>query len=214
MIEFPKSFAIGIPTVNQFEFLQQNINALVKYLPKQRIYIYNNSKHALQTKVKTPNNAVIFESGKNVGVAASWNTMLTDMKANGYDYGLILNDDIVLSERIKEIHDYLKHDIEFARITNDWSVFLISLKVFSKVGLFDEKFFPAYFEDCDYQYRMKLKDVKVDYPRLLIPATYRTSSSIKEDPSLNENYQANRRYYIKKWGGEPFRETFKTPFNK
>jgi GT2 family glycosyltransferase len=206
-------FSIGIPTINQFDYLQESINALNKYLPDVDIIIYNNSNINLLTKIKINNNIKIIGTGYNVGVAAAWNTMLADMKANGYEYALILNDDIVLSENIKLIHEYLELKPSFARILNDWSVFLISIETYSKVGLFDEKFFPAYFEDCDYQYRMFLNNISVDFPRFLIPEIYRTSCSIKENPNLNKNYRINRQYYIQKWGGEPNQELFTKPFN-
>jgi GT2 family glycosyltransferase len=205
--------AIGIPTINQFDYLQENLDAIHKYLPDVQVYIYNNSNFNLLTKIKTHDNTKIFGSGCNIGVAAAWNVMLTDMEANGFEYGLILNDDIVLSSNISYINDFISQKPKFARILNDWSVFLISLEVFKQIGLFEEKFFPAYFEDSDYAYRLKLAGINTDFPKILIPQTYRNSSSIKENPNLNSNFLTNRSYYIQKWGGEPSYELFKKPFN-
>lgn len=208
-----KKLAIGIPTINRFDFLKENLDAIYRYLPVTDVYIYNNSSRNLSTKVKLSKNVKILGCGTNIGVAASWNTMLTDMKSNGFDYALILNDDIVLSENIKNIYELLDTNLSFARIINDWSVFLISMQTFDKVGLFDEKFYPAYFEDCDYNYRLKLAKIETEFPKILIPEVYRNSSSIELNPSLNINYMENRLYYIRKWGGEPMYEVFINPFN-
>lgn len=208
-------FAVGIPTINQPELLNECVNAVLQHLPSVTIFIYNNGK-SRYLNMKNYKNIKVMHSGSNIGVAASWNIMLTDMKSMGMDYGLILNDDIVISEKITQIHEYINRNNKpaFARIMNDWSIFLISMATFQKVGLFDDNFFPAYYEDCDYQYRMKLAKINVDYPNFLVPAVYRTSCSIKTDPSLNDNYLTNKEYYEKKWGGSPFQETYTTPFNK
>lgn len=206
--------AVGIPTINRFDYLQDNLDAINKYIPDIPVYIYNNSIYNIITKIKTYGTPKIIGCGKNIGVASAWNIMLTDMRANGFEYGMILNDDIVLSPNISYIHDFLSQKPDFARIINDWSVFIISLDIFNKVGLFDENFFPAYFEDSDYNYRLKLAGVNTDYPKILIPQTYRVSSSINKNPELNLRFLENRQYYIDKWGGEPSYETYKKPFNK
>jgi GT2 family glycosyltransferase len=205
--------AVGIPTINQFDYLQDNLDAINQYLPNIQIYIYNNSIYNIVTKVRTYSNTKIMGSGTNIGVAAAWNIMLTDMRANGFDYALILNDDIVLSKDISHIYEFVSQKRQFARILNDWSVFLISLDTFSQIGLFDEKFYPAYFEDSDYNYRMKLAGISTDFPKILIPQTYRVSSSITKEPELNTKFLENRKYYIDKWGGEPTYELYKKPFN-
>lgn len=206
--------AIGIPTISQFDYLQDNLDAINKYLPDIQVYIYNNSIYNIITKIRTYGNTKIMGTGTNIGVSAAWNIMLTDMRANGYEYGLILNDDIVLSNNIIHISDYISQKPKFARIINDWSVFLISLDTFNDIGLFDENFYPAYFEDSDYNYRLKLAGIETQFPKILIPQTYRTSSSITANRELNTRFLENRKYYIEKWGGEPTYELFKKPFNR
>ncbi len=81
-------------------------------------------------------------------------------------------------------------------------------------GLPDELFAPAYFEDNDLLRRMDLSGSK----RIAVQAKYRHvgSSVIKYDKNLRKqnkvSHERNKEYYIKKWGGEPGRETFDTPF--
>jgi hypothetical protein len=38
--------------------------------------------------------------------------------------------------------------------------------------------------------------------------------TLAKDYSYNSNFEVNRAYYKRKWGGEPEQETFTTPFNK
>jgi thiol-disulfide isomerase/thioredoxin len=86
--------------------------------------------------------------------------------------------------------------------------------IFEKVGDFDENLYPAYFEDNDYLYRMKLANIMVEKSMKLVPLVMRHSSSINKDPKLNKDFIKNKNYFVDKWGGEPNREKFKKPFNK
>jgi GT2 family glycosyltransferase len=85
--------------------------------------------------------------------------------------------------------------------------------IVDQIGNFDENFQRCYFEDNDYQYRMKLAGIPVIYEPSLNPEIYRNSQTILKDPLLS-NFIDNRNYFIQKWGGDPEKETFKTPFNQ
>jgi GT2 family glycosyltransferase len=80
------------------------------------------------------------------------------------------------------------------------------------VGEFDEAFEKCFFEDNDYEYRMRLAGITIRYEDALNSEVYRNSQTIEKDPLLG-GYLSNREYYIKKWGGLPDSETYKTPFN-
>jgi len=82
------------------------------------------------------------------------------------------------------------------------------------VGKFDECFYPAYYEDNSYKYRMKLAGISVLNTPELNPLVYKNSSSLAKDPSILEDSKKNKELYIKMWGGEPNQEKFKTPFNE
>ena len=83
-------------------------------------------------------------------------------------------------------------------------------------GFFDEHYFPAYFEDNDYHWRMKQRKLKALKTNLAMYFHY-GSRTIEADEKVkaqsNTGYTINREYYIKKWGGRPGSETFATPFN-
>lgn len=85
-----------------------------------------------------------------------------------------------------------------------------------RVGYFDENFFPGYFEDNDYRYRIKLTNTKITSIPLL--AEHQTSSTLNSSDKFkqknNVSFQENYNYYISKWGGPPNHEIYITPFNK
>ena len=96
----------------------------------------------------------------------------------------------------------------------NWCSFILSADAYQKTGAFDEKFFPAYYEDNDYFRRMSIAEVPMIFNGMLNPVVYRNSMTIAKDQTLNNNFEANRQYYISKWGGLPAQETFGTPFNQ
>jgi GT2 family glycosyltransferase len=93
-------------------------------------------------------------------------------------------------------------------------VFAIHRNTYTLVGQFDEAFYPAYFEDNDYKYRLKLKNVDSQIQTFLDPIIYRNSMSMQKDKALASGFMKNRDYYIAKWGGRPGEEKFDKPFNK
>jgi O-antigen biosynthesis protein len=99
----------------------------------------------------------------------------------------------------------------------DFSCFLIKRETIRSIGYFDESFYPAYFEDNDYHYRIKLSGGHAyRYNQAIYfhygSRTIKAGQQIKDKANLG--YTINRDYFIRKWGGEPGKEIFKTPFNK
>lgn len=92
-------------------------------------------------------------------------------------------------------------------------MFILSYDTFVTVGEFDENFKGAYFEDNDYLYRCKQAGIIIEETELMNPEVYHQSMSIRKDPSLNENFENNKQYYIQKWGGVPTEEQYVKPFN-
>ena len=84
-------------------------------------------------------------------------------------------------------------------------------------GFFDQKFYPAYFEDNDYHYRAKLNKQRCVKTNSALYYHY-GSRTIKENPNIeeisNSYYLINKDRYFNKWGGFPGKEKFKIAFNK
>jgi GT2 family glycosyltransferase len=206
-------FAIGIPTLNRLDLLHPALLFYLRDLPTTKIFVVDNGQQGISTKVKHPN-LFVTENEANVGVATSWN-MLCDAIFKDHDYAIILNDDIYWGRKEYEIDNLLtNHNNPLFCSTQDWCAFIIGKKVFNKVGRFDEDFYPAYYEDNDYTYRMRLMGMSVFKIPFMNPFMYETSQTLEREPSLRQLILENKQRYIKKWGGEPTKEKFKTPYNK
>jgi hypothetical protein len=98
---------------------------------------------------------------------------------------------------------------------NGYSAMVFNPELLYEIGYLDENFFPAYYEDNDHRYRMKLAGLEWEY----FPLEYKhiVSATIKRDPVLmaknQKTFKENGRYYIEKWGGLPGQEKYLTPFD-
>lgn len=216
-------FAIGIPTINRADLLQESLEKMQHQFPNTAIYVIDNGNQSFDYDKFTKGNIFFIRSEQNLGVSASWNALLDKIyngtPANytkGCNYALILNDDIFLGRNEKQVMQFIieRDNLTLATTTGTWCAFILSQLVFERVGQFDEAIFPAYFEDNDYAYRLKLEGLSHSSHDFLNPEIYRNSQTIAKDPSLNNNFHTNREYYIKKWGGLPGHETFLFPFNQ
>ena len=209
------SFAIGIPTLNRADLL---LPTIAKYVTEDfkdiEIHIIDNGKQDLSFLNVFPN-VFLYEEEKNIGVAASWNK-LCKIIYERHNYALILNDDVYLGYDKEIVNKVIeKYPYSLVQSYVSWSVILISKYMYDHIGEFDEIFYPAYYEDSDYLYRMKLKGIRQDVEAELNPKTVRISMTQERDPELvNASMQANRLRYIEKWGNSPLLETFLTPYNK
>lgn len=210
-------FAIGIPTINRFDLLKFSLLNYLEDFKGIDIHIVDNGKQNIIAETPVLNkikNIYIYEQDYNLGVAASWN-LLCNKIFEKYENALIVNDDIYLGYKTEVVKKAItKSNVGLIQSDFKWSVFLINKNLYDYVGEFDEDFYPAYFEDSDYIYRVKLKGLlhEVDYS--LSPMIKRENSSVDADKKLFDNFfQRNRMRYIKKWGNAPLLETYQTPFN-
>ena len=209
------SFAIGIPTLNRMDLL---LPSLIKYYTKDfkdiEIYVIDNGKQDLSFLNVFPN-IYVHEEQQNLGVAGSWNKLCKKIFEK-HSHALILNDDVYLGYGTETVNKVIeKYQFSLVQSYVSWSVILISKYMYDYIGDFDETFYPAYYEDSDYLYRMKLKGIRQDVEAELNPQTVRISMTQEKDPDLvNASMQENRLRYIEKWGNSPLLETFITPYNK
>jgi GT2 family glycosyltransferase len=208
-----KAFCIAIPTVNRKDLLMDALEWYTQNMPNTEILILDNGRQDIPELTKK---VIIDIPEKNLGVAYSWNFLIWKANKRGYSHVLVLNDDVILQRSEAEIYALIQKEdnqtFHRPKAFYNWSAYIISQDIFSKVGMFDTAFKKAFFEDNDYEYRMKLAGVNLKYQDDLNPQVYRNSQTIEKDPLLG-GYLENRELYIKKWGGIPNEETYKTPYN-
>ena len=220
----PRDFVVGIPTLNRYDLLArllQNLNdkdstvdriAVVDNGGKLHDYIDENSDLLQRVNVYSPH--------KNIGVSASWNFIMHNFCS---DIALLVNDDVTFCKNsLKIIRKFIDKDTKngiwttSARTANNFSCFAISKKFFEKIGDFDESFYPAYFEDNDYAFRIKLAKEEFVYIDDVV-CNHDGSSTLKKFDSNqmedhHKSFRKNRDYYMAKWGGMPEYERFTIPF--
>lgn len=188
----------------------------------------------LMRTVDTPVVPIVIDNWRsNLGVSKSWNEGIRQAIGLGCDLTLICNDDILFYEgTIAKLRSAVWNcgfdlvtpvNVRDQALTNnlamnehpDFSCFMIQPESFTgKFGWFDENFTPAYFEDNDMAYRIKLAG-----------GTYaaRTDAGHFHQGSVTQNwggqqvvtstmFEANRQYYVRKWGGGPHNELYTIPF--
>ena len=205
---------IVIPTVNQKERLGKAVEYYTKALPNTPIYILDNGKQGLnydEHKLVS-----IRVAPYNFGVSESWNHLLYWAYGQNHDYVWVLNDDVIVEIDEAKINATLERysDADFlvCRPFYNWSSFIIPMQTFFRVGPFDTTFYPCFYEDNDYDYRISLAKLKKVYADDLNPTVYANSQSTLAQPEL-DNSEKNRKRYITKWGGPPNAEVYKQPYD-
>lgn len=221
---------IVIPTMNNYQGLIKLINSCTSKFGLLDFYIVDNTID-------------------NKGVAKSWNEGLQHFENRKSYIMFIGDDCILRNTIDDLLYEFLNNSNKKIILSSshgispdsddyrsvpssyggDYSCFMVANKIqdyrghytkFSDlVGYFDENFYPAYFEDNDMDYRIKLlkyESWKYGYISHIHEGSH-TLNSVRGTPEekiINDGYLKNQDYYKKKWGGLPGSETYITPFNK
>ena len=114
----------------------------------------------------------------NLGVAASWN--LAIRLAHREPWVLICSDDMRWPEgALRGFGEQASEDAVVVSSTwPHWCAFTIGMRVVQRVGLFDEGYYPAYYEDTDYERRLSRAGVA----RQIGPAVHHDNASTLNTP--------------------------------
>lgn len=202
---------LGIPTLNRYDLLSEAFLVYKDLWSKHPVIILDNGFQNI------PDDSwyKLEMSKKNKGVARSWNFLSNQLFDEGCTHALILNDDVVFDKKPEDIEDFIENNsADFYRTFQHLSVFVLPKTTQESIGFFDVGFHPAYFEDNDFLYRLKLENKQVITNSFFDPVVFRNSMTIAKDPGVNSNFSRNAERYVEKWGGPPGQEKFLKPFNK
>jgi len=211
--------AVGIPTINRADLLKESLVDFAETFPDMdHLYIVDNGKQFIEVPQPLVKKSTIHRPESNLGVAGSWTHMAQQAFDAGMDYIFIVNDDIVCGHN-RQLLEQVIIDSKYAYFINSgsWSIFLLSRECFQAIGPFDDKFFPAYYEDNDYSRRLTRfpRSGIVYHPdSRLKPKVFRKSMTIAKDSKLNSGTGKNKKLFNDKWGGPPGKEIFADPYNK
>lgn len=166
----------------------------------------------------------------NLGYAGGCNWILRNYLR---DWVLLVGSDMQFSAgdltRISSHYESHKNDpVPVGMIDTNfgWNAVGITKAAVESIGYLDENYYPAYYEDCDYNWRHFLarKLGRLSYPaegHCQIFARHEGSSTAKwmqaQQPQQYERlcqaFTRNVEYHIRKWGGAQMHEIFDHPFN-
>ncbi len=204
---------VAIPTINRADLLNEALAKYFEDFKNTHIAICDNGNQDIITREE---NFMIYRPQENLGVAKSWNMLMDYSDKIGATHVLILNDDIYLGKNETDLALLIKNnlDADFINSFHNWCSYILRVDIWKKAGMFDEEFFPAYFEDNSFDYKMTLIGAKKTWTSFLDPIVYRNSMTIAKDPALNQKFMQNKQMYIEMWGGLPTEEKYLTKFNK
>lgn len=191
------------------------------------LLIVDNSPDSHTKTMGLPDGAQVEYYPQNLGVAASWNrglkqgarwTMICSASMRFGEGGLGRVIDLA-SAAADERGLLLYNNYSDGPRTLGWHIIVIGHATVTAVGYFDENFYPAYWEDNDYGYRMHLAGMAfpgvIPLPSITVPdlAPVGHYVALSSGAVKGLNMSDNEAYYEKKWGGPSAQEKWVHPFN-
>lgn len=184
-----------VPVLVRYDLLNRMI-ASINYPVKDLVVIDNGAKNSYWEPVWNQWVSKLWHirMPSNLGVPGSWNLGIKSLPQS--DYWLITNFDVEWGgDSLKMFQEMSSKDkLVLSNGSPSWCAFSLGWEVVDKVGLFDESFVPAYFEDNDYQRRCEFHNVEV--VSSFIPVAHDNSSTLKAgfQKQNDSSFTANSEY--------------------
>jgi len=191
---------LAIPVLNRYDLLDQNLKT-IDYSIKE-ILILNNGRDTDYIPPITDLNVKVLNLPSNLGMSGSWNLSIKLYPHEEY-WMFSSADTHWVPGSLEQLHN--ASGKEKLVMTNEgWSAFSIGEDIVRNVGLFDEYFYPIYYEDNDYYERVMRSDIKDGYVNstIKVNAPHGASQTINSDEKLknrnNETFVVNEAYFNQK----------------
>lgn len=180
---------LGFATLKRFDLAERLLRS-IDY-PVQHLVIVDNSGLASWNPIKPDSveHMWVIRVPYGLGLVGAWNLVV---KSTPYaPYWVLVNDDAWFAPgSLETIAKEVNTDaLNFVDIVPAWSCVVFGEGMVEKVGLYDERFYPLYFDDNDLERRVDQAEV----PKVHIAAkVFHENSS-----TLNSGFQAqNQRSYV------------------
>jgi GT2 family glycosyltransferase len=197
---------LGFATLKRFD-LADRLLASIDY-PVENLVIVDNSGQATWNPDKPDFvvNMWVIRVPFGLGLVGAWNLII---KSTPYaPYWLLVNDDCWFApESLSKVAEGVLTDaVNFFDCVPAWSAVAFGEGCIDKVGLYDERFYPLYFDDNDLERRIDFHNV----PKNVIDAKiYHDNSSTLHSGFQAQNsvtYSANQRLFSQKVAQEDYSE--------
>ena len=217
--------AIALPVISRGDMLKRCLESLD--YPVDNLIVFVNSEDPSITKtlseLKNSNirNLVVqhrYKYGRGCGPA--FNEVIKAFPHGPY-WMLVGADNYFHPGNLAKIDQYCRENSETFYFWASDVIPILTVRGVSTIGLFDENLYPCYFEDSDYVYRIKLAGseprgiphVGVGHGSEAIRGNVTTHTNLDYKFKNEITYSQNKDYYVRKWGGEPGKEIYRSPFN-
>jgi GT2 family glycosyltransferase len=169
-----------VPVLNRYDLLQRMLNSVD--MPVEHLLVIDNgaSVMAQPLELKLGDNfakVTHLQMPANLGVAGSWNLGIKSFPY-AQRWFIVSNDVVFRAGALEKLAQARRDEITLSGQAPHWQAFALGDEAVSDLGLFDEcGFFPAYFEDNDYERRAKFAGVNIR--RIDIDLDHDNSSTIK-----------------------------------
>lgn len=224
---------IGIPTHNNLRYLKETIESIKTKEEFRVLVIDNGSTDETKDYLKSLEdyNSNLYEYisyNTNKGVSKAWNDIINwGFSSNNVDCVFILNNDLHLHENcidnmvetiktqrftfvsacpiggsVSQLSTFERPIIRYTPYIS-FACFALTWNTIKRVGLFDEGFSIAYYEDIDYLWRMRQEGIARCTDNWAYTVHY-GSRTIKEGGFNHEpHFSNNRKYFKEKWNFDP-----------
>jgi GT2 family glycosyltransferase len=194
-----------VPTLTRHDLLKRMLGSVDS--PVGHLVVVENSGRGFVLPDGPWEQGTVLRMPSNLGVAASWN--LAIKMAHKWPWVMVASDDMwwPAGTLAKFAEKSGEDRLVVSATWPHWCAFTIGMRVVEKVGLFDEGYYPAYFEDTEYERRLKEHGVE----RLMGPTVHHDNSSTLSTPGANfvrrQSLAANERLFKsgKHHGFDPYR---------
>jgi GT2 family glycosyltransferase len=191
-----------IPVLNRYDLLDQLLDS-INY-PIDNIFIVDNGGEYSLPQKYGHLNIKLMNMPCNVGVAASWNLGIKCYPHSEYWVFSAIDTIILLDTLEKTAKECTKENLTISNY--GFSYFAVGSEIIKKIGLFDENYYPAYYEDFDFEKRVRDSGYtnNVVYPDINIKL-YDITITVKSNPIFLKGKQitdiSNKKYLDKKFAG-------------
>jgi GT2 family glycosyltransferase len=191
-----------VPVLNRYDLLDRMVSS-IDYPVAHLLIIDNGASTVVEDMgIDVPacvEHTTYLPMPANLGVAASWNL---GIKSFPYaDRWFFTSNDVQFHPgALERLSEARSDEIALSAMFPFWQAFSLGYEAVRLLGLFDEGFFPAYFEDTDYLRRAN--ELRVPVRKIDVPLSHDNSSTINSDPRLlrenGKTFTLNEAYFSDK----------------
>lgn len=189
---------IGFATLRRFD-LAERLLASIDY-PVEHLVIVDNSGTATWNPEKPDFvvNMWVIRVPYGLGLVGAWNLII---KSTPYaPYWVLINDDAWFEAgALKKIEEQVDTNaLNFVKCEPKWSAPIFGEGMIARVGLYDERFYPLYFDDNDLERRVKHFGVAINEIDAVVHHENSSTLNSGFHEKNDRSYTANSALYTRK----------------